>query len=433
MSGTLNYSPGVSAFTRLSYCMAVLLAMFEAVLPGLMSVRPVEMLLVMLIIWIFIGEKGLYLPKHEMALVIGLFMLYVVFFGLIGQMYFSLPFSGFIEGFAPAARIVIYSIFFWAGYHIFSREPHFFHTVLRVMAVSLVIHGLYGLIQFSAISFSIPSVDSLPYIPVYQFIDGRIREVDYAATGFTDAVYTLAAYGIYALIIGLSLINSRLWPHRHTILLVVLGYSMVLTSYRRSQLIAITIVALVLIIVKKSYPGKKLFYILVTAAMLSLPVIFLDSIYSVNTALADRIYSIKILISSGETGNAYLSSLSGRIEGTWAAYLDLARQYPAGTGLYPPNILKQGSDNAYLTHLVWGGIPLALLYVLLLAAPIYRALSKVRKAGHLSGIQTASCYLTAGVSMSMLITGISGGEVFSLPSQAPYWIALSHFVSIGRD
>jgi hypothetical protein len=198
---------------------------------------------------------------------------------------------------------------------------------------------------------------------------------------------------------------------------------MVFLAWRRSQLVYLVVILLAGLVLSRAGSNAKLVIgaavLTVVGLLLMGNVLFLDSA----PALAERISSLWHLL-SGNWDDDSLANWRGRVEGTWRDYLHLFAEFPWGLGLYPPTILETGSDNAYLTYLAWGGIPLLGLYVALMVSSL--ALG-VRVASY-TGAPRA--YASIGVTLPLLalthmLTGVTGGGVMALPHYAVFWVVLA--------
>lgn len=412
---------------QITYLCAIALALFGAVVPRIGPIRLVEILLPVLACWIFFAEGSLYLPQWRFLRIVLLVLpVYVLLIGLLGQLAAQAPAETFLGAYVPAVRVADYSLFFWLGYHLFVRRYRTYYLSLAVMTGVVIVDGLYGFVQFSAIHAGWPAMHALPYLATYQWIAGGETLVNYAATGFTGAVFTLAALGVMGITIGLSR-----WLSRHGAMwaaFAVFSYAVILSTERRSQLLAAGAVTLVLLAAARVRVTKRTAAGIAAILVLLAPFLLSNQMGILSPTLSSRLESIPAVAASlvlGTDTTDTVSNWTGRTEGTWSTYLDLAEDYPLGMGLYPPNVLGKGSDNSYLTYLVWGGPLLLLLYLLMLGAPLLRALSAQLAGSYGTRLDQVPYLVASGVLVSYLCTGVFGGGVLSLPSQAPLWIALA--------
>lgn len=405
----------VSGITEGLLLLALIAGLLDYLMPRIGPIRIVEILLLLLTFCFILLERRLYLPKGPYVAIIGGFTLYPLFASLIGVAYFAPDFDILLRGIVPAVRILAYSIFFWIGYNVFRKSSNYFDKVIYIILVVAIANTLYGTLQFTSLTIGWPAMDILHW-PVIERLDGTSWTAD-SPTGFTGASYSLATLGLITVAIGLGVVTAKL---RLGLPLIIFGSAMVFLSWRRSQLIYMTLLFISSTLIMRSIKTKIVGSVLgvLTLSFLAYGDILFSSICP---QFSTRLNSIKLLL-IGELSDPSLANWYLRVGGTWQNYIELSLTYPFGTGLYPPNFLAIASDNAYLTYLVWGGPLMLLLYLLLLASSIYLGFRLLYYSKRMQ---------VAGICLIMLttahsLTDITGGGVMSLPHYSVYWLIFAY-------
>src|SRR5690625_4798614 len=368
--------------TKSLYLFAIFAFMFNSILPGIggitgKGIGVSALVLIFTFFWIIIFEGKFYTIKNNTSLIMNgiilLFVFYFIIIGLIAQQIYSLPLSEFIIAIAPAIRTVIYAFFYFIGVHIYIKDKEYIKKVIKFMIFFILIHFLYGVIQFMAYEFKVPDPSLLPYTGLRVDLAGDIYEyMNPIPTGFTARSFTLANYGLVLVCISLSLIgiNQSLSMKVKYFLLLIIGYLTVLVTFRRSQLVVVALVTLIHIILSRMKRFKKIVFLITILIVLTLPFAFIEYIYEISPVYANRIQSIISFIKLNWSDPNLRTLKEGRIQGTWENYFGFFSEYPLGTGLHPVSIFSSTVDNAYLLYLTWGGFLGLILFIALVLTPI---------------------------------------------------------------
>ena len=387
--------------------------------------------------------RGIRLPQVKDArLVYGSIMLFmmltplVALLGLFGSVY---TVGETIDGIAPSLRTFMYGLTVWIAYDAVKRGDASFAFIIRSIVLLGLVHFGYAVLQFLALNTSLVDYASLPYQPDRLTASGRLVEVKYSVTGFTDAPFSLASWGgvIAMLCFGLLVhgkgaakqLQRFALPSRLLLWVGFLtGMGMVGLSYRRTALIACVAAMLLMTVLKVLFAPTPSRRIKGLSAMLGAAVLLASGLawmIASSEALQHRMWSL-VSLATGQYDDPRLQNLEGRSEETWGFWIDLFRQHPLGVGLYPPGIYNVGSDNSYLTYLAQGGIVYALLYAAILVSLFLLGFRHMKnREVALSAYGMALC----GLMLYIMITGLGTGGSMASEAWQIRWMLVGAFLA----
>jgi len=428
---------------------ALAFGMYSTLLTEYVSLpMSVKWLDVAVLAWVAVALlRGVRLPQVKDArLVYGsivLFMLLTPVVALLGLFGSTYTVGETIDGIAPTLRTFMYGLTIWIAYDAVKRGDASFAFIIRGMIVLGLFHFGYAVLQFLALNTSLVDYASLPYQPDRMTASGRLVEVKYSVTGFTDAPFSLASWGgvIAMLSFGLLVhgkgaakqLQRFALPSRFVLWIGFLsGMGMVGLSYRRTALIACVATILLMTVLKLLFAPTPSRRTKGLSAMLGATVLLaggLTWMVASSEALQHRMWSLVSLV-TGNYDDPRLQNLEGRSEETWGFWIDLFQQYPMGVGLYPPGIYNVGSDNSYLTYLAQGGILYAVLYAAILVSLFLLGFRHMK-----SGEVALSAYGMAlcGLMLYIMITGLGTGGSMASEAWQIRWTLVGAFLAYFAD
>jgi len=424
---------------------ALAFGMYSTLLSEYLSLpMGVKWLDIAVLAWVAVALlRGIRLPQVKDArLVYGsiiLFMLLTPIVALLGLFGSTYTIGETVDGIAPSIRTFMYGLTIWIAYDAVKRGDASFAFIIRSLIVLGLFHFGYAVLQFLALNTGLVEYASLPYQPDRITASGRLVEVKYSVTGFTDAPFSLASWGggIAMLSFGLLVHGKGAAKHLQRFALpsrfvlwigFLTGMGMVGLSYRRTALIACVATILLMTLLKMLFAPTPSRRTKGLSAMLGAIVLLgggLTWMVASSEALQHRMWSL-VSLATGNYDDPRLQNLEGRSEETWGFWIDLFQQYPMGVGMYPPGIYNVGSDNSYLTYLAQGGILYAVLYAAILIS-LFLLGFRYMKSGEvaLSAYGMALC----GIMLYIMITGLGTGGSMASEAWQIRWTLVGAFLA----
>lgn len=242
-------------------------------------------------------------------------------------------------------------------------------TGLKVVVILNLAYAVLQSLEFNGV---IPS-GILPHNIVGKYLSGR-RFSDWGrATGFFNEGNHLGYFGLFTAVFFWARFLSR--PRLSTLVYVVAALALPFLGNSRSALL-ITVMALVLMTITSVTLRKRTrMRTLAAVAMSLLGGAAAIQILLSFQALRDAVNFSRIMrvVSLAQGNLSADNSLRIRLEELWPAAQRVFNKYPLGTGAEPSTLIGT-IDSAWLTYVLQGSLPLALLFAGFLAGAVWSGL-----------------------------------------------------------